>query len=119
MSLSPDEVDALADSIWRGSCGIVWGGEELLALVASSACVSTEEDGLVSLSPAPDGGRPAPTPWDPWSALALSVAGGTGDGSLMAEPEEMRRRIQDAMDRGFRSFKIGWGPFGRVNAGTV
>ncbi len=38
---------------------------------------------------------------------------------LMAEPDEMRRRIQDAMDRGFRSFKIGWGPFGRVNAGTI
>lgn len=36
---------------------------------------------------------------------------------LMAEPDEMRRRIKDAMDRGFRSFKIGWGPFGRVDAG--
>jgi L-alanine-DL-glutamate epimerase-like enolase superfamily enzyme len=35
---------------------------------------------------------------------------------LMAEPEEMKRRVLDAMRRGFRSFKIGWGPFGRVDA---
>lgn len=35
---------------------------------------------------------------------------------LMAEPEEMRRRLEEAMERGFRSFKIGWGPFGRVDS---
>ena len=35
---------------------------------------------------------------------------------LMAEPPEMRQRVLDAKGRGFRSFKIGWGPFGRVNA---
>ncbi|MCJ8332305.1 MAG: mandelate racemase/muconate lactonizing enzyme family protein, partial [Lentisphaeria bacterium] len=35
---------------------------------------------------------------------------------LMAEPELMKERIQEAIGRGFKSFKIGWGPFGRVNA---
>ena len=35
---------------------------------------------------------------------------------LMAEPDEMKERVRDAKDRGFRSFKIGWGPFGRVDA---
>lgn len=35
---------------------------------------------------------------------------------LMAEPDEMRRRLESALGRGFRSFKIGWGPFGRVDA---
>eukprot|EP01051_Picozoa_sp_SAG22_P001007 SAG22_NODE_34_length_27479_cov_10.947480_9_plen_227_part_00 len=33
---------------------------------------------------------------------------------LMAEPEEMKARVLDARARGFKSFKIGWGPFGRV-----
>ncbi|HET6387155.1 MAG TPA: mandelate racemase/muconate lactonizing enzyme family protein [Armatimonadota bacterium] len=31
---------------------------------------------------------------------------------LMAEPTVMRERLQAAMGRGFRAFKIGWGPFG-------
>ena len=35
---------------------------------------------------------------------------------LMAEPDEMKERVRDAKDRGFHSFKIGWGPFGRVDA---
>ena len=34
---------------------------------------------------------------------------------LMAEPETMRRRLEAAMEVGFRAFKIGWGPFGRVD----
>ena len=37
---------------------------------------------------------------------------------LMAEPDEMRRRLQDGLERGFRAFKIGWGPFGRVDSKT-
>lgn len=37
---------------------------------------------------------------------------------LMAEPDEMKRRLEDAMARGFRAFKIGWGPFGRRDART-
>jgi D-galactarolactone cycloisomerase len=35
---------------------------------------------------------------------------------LMAEPTEMKTRVTDAMAKGFRSFKIGWGPFGRQDA---
>ena len=35
---------------------------------------------------------------------------------LMAEPAEMRRKLADGLARGFKAFKIGWGPFGRVNA---
>jgi len=34
---------------------------------------------------------------------------------LMAAPEEMARRVHSARERGFRAFKIGWGPFGRVS----
>jgi D-galactarolactone cycloisomerase len=37
---------------------------------------------------------------------------------LMAEPAEMADRLQAAMARGFRAFKIGWGPFGRRDART-
>jgi L-alanine-DL-glutamate epimerase-like enolase superfamily enzyme len=37
---------------------------------------------------------------------------------LMAEPKLMRERLQAAKARGFRSFKIGWGPFGRRDAKT-
>jgi D-galactarolactone cycloisomerase len=32
---------------------------------------------------------------------------------LMAEPEEMRERLAAGLARGFKAFKIGWGPFGR------
>ena len=32
---------------------------------------------------------------------------------LMEEPVKMRDKLQAAMGRGFRAFKIGWGPFGR------
>lgn len=35
---------------------------------------------------------------------------------LMAEPDEMRRRLEAGLARGFKAFKIGWGPFGRVDA---
>jgi len=34
---------------------------------------------------------------------------------LMDEPEPMTEVLQRAKERGFRAFKIGWGPFGRVN----
>lgn len=37
---------------------------------------------------------------------------------LMDEPEKMRDKLQAAHDRGFRAFKIGWGPFGRRNSRT-
>ena len=37
---------------------------------------------------------------------------------LMAEPDVMRRRLEESLERGFKAFKIGWGPFGRVDAGT-
>jgi D-galactarolactone cycloisomerase len=37
---------------------------------------------------------------------------------LMEEPAQMRDRLQAAMGRGFRAFKIGWGPFGRHNDAT-
>ncbi len=32
---------------------------------------------------------------------------------LMAEPPEMSQRLEAALARGFKAFKIGWGPFGR------
>jgi len=34
---------------------------------------------------------------------------------LMDEPEVMSREIRDLRAAGFRAFKIGWGPFGRVS----
>lgn len=34
---------------------------------------------------------------------------------LMAEPEEMSRKLQGLKSEGFTAFKIGWGPFGRVS----
>jgi D-galactarolactone cycloisomerase len=34
---------------------------------------------------------------------------------LMEEPSRMRKIVEDFRDRGFRAFKIGWGPFGRAN----
>lgn len=35
---------------------------------------------------------------------------------LMAEPDVMKHRLEAGLERGFRAFKIGWGPFGRVDA---
>lgn len=37
---------------------------------------------------------------------------------LMDEPARLRAALQDGMERGFRAFKIGWGPFGRVDNRT-
>jgi len=37
---------------------------------------------------------------------------------LMDEPDKLRARLEDGLERGFRAFKIGWGPFGRVDAST-
>ena len=37
---------------------------------------------------------------------------------LMVEPGPMRDRLQEGLARGFQAFKIGWGPFGRVDART-
>lgn len=34
---------------------------------------------------------------------------------LMDEPDTLRASLEDGMSRGFRAFKIGWGPFGRRN----
>src|SRR3954468_21984259 len=34
---------------------------------------------------------------------------------LMDQPQPMTERLQKAAARGFRAFKIGWGPFGRVS----
>ena len=34
----------------------------------------------------------------------------------MAEPDTMRRRLDPSLERGFKAFKIGWGPFGRVDS---
>jgi D-galactarolactone cycloisomerase len=34
---------------------------------------------------------------------------------LMAEPDVLRARLEDAVARGFRAIKMGWGPFGRVS----
>jgi D-galactarolactone cycloisomerase len=35
---------------------------------------------------------------------------------LMQEPAKMRDSLSAVKEQGFRAFKIGWGPFGRVNA---
>mgnify|MGYP005626356509 FL=1 len=35
---------------------------------------------------------------------------------LMTEPENLPPRLEDAVERGFRAIKMGWGPFGRVSA---
>lgn len=35
---------------------------------------------------------------------------------LMQEPARLREHLQHLRAQGFRAFKIGWGPFGRVNA---
>jgi D-galactarolactone cycloisomerase len=37
---------------------------------------------------------------------------------LMTEPEGMRARLEAGLERGFKAFKIGWGPFGRRDAWT-
>lgn len=37
---------------------------------------------------------------------------------LMTEPEGMAERLHAGMERGFRAFKIGWGPFGRRDRKT-
>jgi L-alanine-DL-glutamate epimerase-like enolase superfamily enzyme len=37
---------------------------------------------------------------------------------LMEEPAKLRDKLQAAMGRGFRAFKIGWGPFGRRGDAT-
>jgi L-alanine-DL-glutamate epimerase-like enolase superfamily enzyme len=37
---------------------------------------------------------------------------------LMAEPGEMKDRLRAGVERGFKAFKIGWGPFGRKDART-
>ena len=37
---------------------------------------------------------------------------------LMDQPEILRASLEGGMERGFRAFKIGWGPFGRVDAKT-
>jgi D-galactarolactone cycloisomerase len=37
---------------------------------------------------------------------------------LMTEPEGMADRLHAGLERGFRAFKIGWGPFGRRDART-
>ena len=40
-------------------------------------------------------------------------------GSLLMDLEgDMVRRLEDGMARGFKAFKIGWGPFGRVDKKT-
>src|SRR5690606_13801639 len=36
----------------------------------------------------------------------------------MREPAEMGEELLAGMERGFKAFKIGWGPFGRRNAQT-
>jgi len=35
---------------------------------------------------------------------------------LMLEPAPMKTRLQAGLERGFKAFKIGWGPFGRHSA---
>ena len=37
---------------------------------------------------------------------------------LMDEPEKLADQLCEIREQGFRAFKIGWGPFGRVNEGT-
>ncbi|MGB1716676.1 MAG: mandelate racemase/muconate lactonizing enzyme family protein [Candidatus Latescibacterota bacterium] len=35
---------------------------------------------------------------------------------LMIEPEHLPPRLEDAVQRGFKAIKMGWGPFGRISA---
>ena len=35
---------------------------------------------------------------------------------LMTDPKDLPPRLEDAVNRGFRAIKMGWGPFGRVSA---
>jgi len=35
---------------------------------------------------------------------------------LMVQPEDMAARLQAGLERGFKAFKLGWGPFGRESA---
>ena len=37
---------------------------------------------------------------------------------LMDEPDKLRASLEDGLSRGFRAFKIGWGPFGRQSGQT-
>lgn len=37
---------------------------------------------------------------------------------LMTEPAQLSERLQAVKQAGFRAFKLGWGPFGRVNSAT-
>lgn len=37
---------------------------------------------------------------------------------LMDHPDRLRASLEDGLARGFRAFKIGWGPFGRVDGRT-
>jgi L-alanine-DL-glutamate epimerase-like enolase superfamily enzyme len=37
---------------------------------------------------------------------------------LMDEPARLRAALESGLERGFRAFKIGWGPFGRVDHHT-
>jgi D-galactarolactone cycloisomerase len=37
---------------------------------------------------------------------------------LMEEPDKLRASLEDGMAGGFKAFKIGWGPFGRVDNKT-
>ena len=37
---------------------------------------------------------------------------------LMGQPEVMRTRLEEGLARGFKAFKIGWGPFGRESRKT-
>src|SRR5436305_3283680 len=36
--------------------------------------------------------------------------------TLMVEPRAMGDRLREGLARGFKAFKVGWGPFGRVDA---
>ena len=36
----------------------------------------------------------------------------------MDEPAKLRASLEDGLSRGFRAFKIGWGPFGRRDRQT-
>lgn len=37
---------------------------------------------------------------------------------LMDQPAKLRTSLEEGLQRGFRAFKIGWGPFGRVDSRT-
>lgn len=37
---------------------------------------------------------------------------------LMDEPDKLRSSLEDGISRGFKAFKIGWGPFGRIDGKT-